>query len=416
MTGAACHGEEGLLGRSWKRLSGPQIALSTPKSSVFRNEIQTGSKTTSAFLGAKALVWFVSLVFFVLIMSNHANADTLIFFDGTGGSSNPPGLYNFDTVTSTVTLRVPVSGTELIWAMDARPSDSKVFGVNNNSGNLFAVNIDTGVLTFIGNTGISQPTGLAFDPVTDDLFVLSNSGQLYSTDPETAASTFIGIAQFSSSISCPGFTRVVRGISFSSDGTLFGFDVRTGLFELDTLTATPTFIGRTSCSFVSEDSAFTKGGELFLADFNGNIFRINTFTGARTFIASTGLGFFLLGFVAEPERIQVSIDIKPGSFFPNSIDPRSKGVIPVAILTSEDFDATTVDPGTVSFGPDGARESHGVGHIEDVDSDGDGDVVYHFPTEDSGIQCGDTTATLTGATFGGQPVMGSDSIVTRGCK
>ncbi len=111
----------------------------------------------------------------------------------------------------------------------------------------------------------------------------------------------------------------------------------------------------------------------------------------------------------------VAIDIKPG-IDPNSINPWSKGVIPVAILTTEDFDATTVDPGLVRFGPGEATEKHGVGHIEDVDSDGDGDVVYHFPTEDSGIQCGDTTATLTGTTFGGQPVMGSDSIVTRGCK
>ena len=70
----------------------------------------------------------------------------------------------------------------------------------------------------------------------------------------------------------------------------------------------------------------------------------------------------------------------------------------------------------MEFGPGKAIDKHGVGHIEDVDGDGDGDVVYHFPTQDSGIQCGDTTATLTGATFGGQPVTGSDSIVTRGCK
>ncbi|MFB3074754.1 MAG: hypothetical protein ACE1Z6_06200, partial [Candidatus Methylomirabilales bacterium] len=84
--------------------------------------------------------------------------------------------------------------------------------------------------------------------------------------------------------------------------------------------------------------------------------------------------------------------------------------------TSEDFDATTVDPGTIEFGPDGARETHGVGHVKDVDSDGDNDMVLHFRTQDSGIQCGDTTATLTGETFDGQKVMGSDSIVTPGCK
>ena len=115
------------------------------------------------------------------------------------------------------------------------------------------------------------------------------------------------------------------------------------------------------------------------------------------------------------ETFPIAINIKPSSF-PNSINPNSKGVIPVAILTTEDFDATTVDPGSVRFGVGEAIEKHGVGHIEDVDTDGDDDVVYHFPTQDSGIQCGETTATLTGATFGGQPVTGSDSIETRGCE
>lgn len=115
------------------------------------------------------------------------------------------------------------------------------------------------------------------------------------------------------------------------------------------------------------------------------------------------------------ETFPIVINIKPGSF-PNSINPNSKVVIAVAILTTEEFDATTVDPGSVKFGPSEATEKHGVGHIEDVDNDGDDDVVYHFPTQDSGLQCGNTTATLTGTTFGGQSVMGSDSIVTQGCK
>ncbi len=111
----------------------------------------------------------------------------------------------------------------------------------------------------------------------------------------------------------------------------------------------------------------------------------------------------------------VLLDIKPGSF-PNNINLKSKNVILVAILTTEDFDATTVNPASVRFGPGDATVKHGVDHVEDVDSDGDADIVYHFPTQDSGIQCGDTTATLTGTTFGGQQVTGSDSIVTQGCQ
>ena len=111
--------------------------------------------------------------------------------------------------------------------------------------------------------------------------------------------------------------------------------------------------------------------------------------------------------------IEVAIDITPGSF-PNSINPRSRGVIPVAILTTETFDASTVDPAMVRFGPDAAAPVHAA--LEDVDGDGDTDLILHFRTQDTGIVCGETSASLTGQTFGAQAVEGSDSIRTVPCK
>lgn len=110
--------------------------------------------------------------------------------------------------------------------------------------------------------------------------------------------------------------------------------------------------------------------------------------------------------------VAVSIDIKPGSD-PNSINPRSKGVIPVAILTTETFDASTVDPTTVQFGPNGAAPVHAA--LEDVDGDTDLDLILHFRTQETGIACGDTEAVLTGETTGGQAIQGSDSVNTVGC-
>ena len=119
--------------------------------------------------------------------------------------------------------------------------------------------------------------------------------------------------------------------------------------------------------------------------------------------------------VTDSFSISIDIDIKPDSYR-NSINYRKKGVIPVAILTTEDFDATTVDPLTVVFGHNEAVEAHGRGHIEDTDKDGDLDLVLHFKTQETGIVCDDIEAGLTGETFDGQAIEGSDSIKVVVCK
>jgi len=120
-------------------------------------------------------------------------------------------------------------------------------------------------------------------------------------------------------------------------------------------------------------------------------------------------------FTPEVTEITVAIDIKPGSF-PNSINPRSRGKIPVAILTTDTFDAATVDPNTVLFGLTGTEAVPVHSAFEDVDGDGDTDMILHFNTQGTGIQCGDTSASLTGVTLDGQMIQGSDAINTVGCK
>jgi YVTN family beta-propeller protein len=104
--------------------------------------------------------------------------------------------------------------------------------------------------------------------------------------------------------------------------------------------------------------------------------------------------------VLGPSIRQIEIDIKPGSDR-NPINLKSKGNIPVAILSSDTFDATQVNWETVRFGPSEATEKHQRVHVKDADYDGDMDVVLHFKTRDTGILCGDTEATLTGETFSG---------------
>ena len=126
--------------------------------------------------------------------------------------------------------------------------------------------------------------------------------------------------------------------------------------------------------------------------------------------AACDIGAFEFGLAAT----EVDIDINPGSCA-NVINFASIRPIPVAILTTKTFDALTVSPSTVKFGPAGASMASRSGRLKDVDKDGDLDLLLHFRTQETGIQCGDTEALLVGETFGGQAIQGMDRIVTVGC-
>lgn len=59
--------------------------------------------------------------------------------------------------------------------------------------------------------------------------------------------------------------------------------------------------------------------------------------------------------VPPPIEIPVYVDIKPGSW-PNPFNQKSKGVLPVAICGTEDFDITTIDPETIRLTREGIEE------------------------------------------------------------
>jgi len=138
--------------------------------------------------------------------------------------------------------------------------------------------------------------------------------------------------------------------------------------------------------------------------------------------------------IAPYAPLTVAVDIKPGSC-PNPLNLKSRGVLPVAILGSEDFDVETIDIASIRLeGVTAVRSS-----IEDVsrpvvdgnecdcsEAGGDGyaDLMLKFKTQDivealasiaDDLASGDgLSLALTGNMGDGTPIEGGDCIVIVG--
>jgi len=129
---------------------------------------------------------------------------------------------------------------------------------------------------------------------------------------------------------------------------------------------------------------------------------------------TTELGVYAFLWTPEKIEIEVEIDIKPGSK-PNSINNNGHGVIPVAILASPDYDVHEIDPASLRLEEvmeikrTGKKEKIMV-HFEDVNLDGNDDLVAQFLNIEGAFPEDATTATLTGYLYDGTPIKGTDSI------
>jgi hypothetical protein len=110
---------------------------------------------------------------------------------------------------------------------------------------------------------------------------------------------------------------------------------------------------------------------------------------------------------------EVSIDIKPGSF-PNSINLCAKGNVPVAIFSTAEFDATTIDPLTLTLAGASVRlkGKNKSPQISFTDANGDGllDLVVHIVKDELELDIDSTEAILEGITYDGERFFGRDSV------
>jgi hypothetical protein len=123
------------------------------------------------------------------------------------------------------------------------------------------------------------------------------------------------------------------------------------------------------------------------------------------------IGFYLVEFSSTIQSI--AIDVKPGNRR-NVVNPSSKGRFWVAVLSDSEFDALQVDPATVAFGKGEASPDRY--RVKDANRDRLPDLMLRFRTPEVGLQCGDTEVELTGETYAGDSIIGSDSVKTVGCE
>ncbi|HKE44300.1 MAG TPA: hypothetical protein VKB41_07145 [Steroidobacteraceae bacterium] len=318
--------------------------------------------------------------------------------------------------------------------------DANVFylahGSDDRGGVIYTLDIHGNLLrelNFQGTVG-GYPTSLSYDRSTGHLFVLASEVRLVEIDPETAQ---IFSELPITDIDGGGFLRVrddgIWQPRFSED--VIRHYTRDGAFieDLSVAASFPGFPGPFALA-----SSFTAGGFFVVDTFDRRIVEVDS-AGHEVAAAATNLGdgrglaidsdldsqriflevnsqdIFVLSseFIGEPEI--VSIEIRPHGPL-NRINPRSKGKVPVAILTTDSFDATSVDPAKVLFGATGTEAAPTHFALRDVDRDGNTDIVLQFKIQETGIQCADTSAVLSGETFDGRAIKGSDSIRTVGCK
>lgn len=119
-------------------------------------------------------------------------------------------------------------------------------------------------------------------------------------------------------------------------------------------------------------------------------------TAAGLTAASTGLAAFS-GSAAAHWEPDLEIDVEPGSAR-NTINPRSRGVTRVAVLTTDAFDPTEEEVRYRFGSPEEVENGGGakpIRHrVEDVDGDGTDDLVLFFRTAETGFRGDETEAVL----------------------
>lgn len=317
-------------------------------------------------------------------------------------------VHVIETATNTVAATVTVGSSPLSLAVT--PDGLFAYVTNSTSSSVSVV--ETATNTVAATIGVqAKPWGVAITPNGAFAYVTHNTNQVsvIETATNTVVQTLGGFANPSNQPAITPDGAFAYIANFVNPGTVSVIE-----------TATNTVVAAIPVGNGPRGVGITPDGALayVAVTFSGTVSVIETATNTVSEAVPVGGTCCTgpIGVAITPLLVvQVAIDIKPGSD-PNSVNCMDNGgLIPMVILTTSDFDALTVDHGTVTF--EGATETHvnqKTGghrrHEEDVDGDGDIDLMFHFRLGDTGLDCASTEGTLSGETFDGQAIEGTDAI------
>lgn len=184
-------------------------------------------------------------------------------------------------------------GAELGALVPAPPSG---FAVDSN-GDLYSLDLGTGIATLIGSTGIAEADVEAVALACDDtLYAIErNSRSLYTLDPDTGVATKVGTAGL-------GVEPADAGLTVGLDGELFVADVNNGtFFEIDPESGVAEAIGPLGGGLQISGLATRDDGTIFGFDrgvdygVDNKLVTIDPSTGAGTVVGNPGFELNLVG-------------------------------------------------------------------------------------------------------------------------
>jgi hypothetical protein len=361
---------------------------------------------------------FLSLV---LLAQETTRAAELYGVTGRGGTPSAT-LHLINQTDASVTPILPLNDNNGGQVIAYNPDDGCIYhwtGYPQDNALMERIDLETLTVTNIPLSGFetSEIYGATYDMVTREFLLTDINFNFVSVTPDGLRTSLGSTASW------------VRGLTFYGETLLGG---RNSLVPVDELweidpsngdflsTTSVTIPGYTMASFAAM-ATNPDTGELWavvlvteLPKKTRLLVKLDPQTGVATLVGVLPelSGFSSIVFVPDPV-IPVQIDIKPDDEI-NAINPGSKGVIPVAIFSTEDFDATSIDAASIQLA--GAKvavvgKGKSLSHKEDVNGDGLVDLLCQVETESLTLEVDAGEVCLVGETYAGKPIRGYDFIM-----